>query len=555
MSLFHREFGGLHEAAFLLGFFAILSQFMAVIRDRLFAHKFGAGEVLDIYNAAFRIPDILFVSIASFVAITVIMPFLIDRMTDDIERAQQFINSVFTVFFTAIVAVCAAVFFAVPTLVELIFQGFNAEAQLQIINLTRILLLSPILLGVSNILASITQAHRKFFVYALSPVLYNLGIILGLLLFYETHGLVGLGYGVVLGALLHMAIQIPVVLHQRLLPRPTIAIDWPVVKEVLLLALPRTIGLSVHQIALLVLISLASVMAVGSITVFQFAFNLQSVPLSIIGVSYSVAAFPTLARLISKKKTKQFCTQILAATRHIIFWSLPMLFLFIVLRAQIVRTLLGSGEFSWADTRLTAAALALFAISIVAQSLVLLFVRGYYAAGNTRTPVITNVLSAAFIIFFAYAFNNLFQAYPQFQFFVEALLRVENVSGTEMLGLPLAYSVGMILNAIILWKLFKRDFHISRTRRVEETFRQSLYASFAIAIVSYNLLDVFDDYFDLDTFLGVFMQGFLSGMGGLMAGVMLLIALKSSEAREIWHALHNKFWKSKVVAPDKEQLN
>lgn len=553
--MFYREFGGLHEAAFLLGIFALLSQVMAVIRDRLFAHTFGAGEMLDIYNAAFRIPDILFVSIASFVAITVIMPFLIEKKAEGKESARQFLNSIFTVFFSIILAICVAVFFAVPFLVSQLFTGFSPDAQTQIIDLTRILLLSPILLGISNIFASITQSHRKFFVYALSPVLYNIGIIIGLLAFYESFGMSGLGFGVALGALLHMGIQLPVVICEKMLPRFTFDVDWKALYKVLRLALPRTIGLSVHQIAFLILISLASAMAAGSITVFQFAFNLQSVPLSIIGVSYSVAAFPTLAQLFTKKKTKQFCRQILAATRHIVFWSLPILFLFIVLRAQIVRTLLGSGEFGWADTRLTAAALALFAVSVVAQSLVLLFVRGFYAAGDTKTPVITNVLSATFIVVFAFIFNALFSTFPQFQFFIEALLRVQDVAGTEMLGLPMAYSVGMIINAVLLWVLFKKKFRIGSTGRLQEAFRHSLYASFTIGLVSYNLLNVLDNIFDINTFFGIFMQGLLAGVGGLIAGTLMLVVMKSPEGREIWHALHNKFWKTKVVAPDKEQLN
>ncbi|MBU1519473.1 oligosaccharide flippase family protein, partial [Patescibacteria group bacterium] len=341
LQLCQKEFSGLHEAAFLLGFFALLSQIMAVIRDRLFA-SMGAGVELDIYFASFRIPDILFVAIASFVALTVILPFFIEKLNTNKQQARDFINSIFTLFFLAIIIISIVVFFAVPYLVEIFFSGFEVGAQEEVVLLTRILLLSPILLGISNLFASITQTFRKFFVYALSPVLYNLGIILGLLFFYPSLGIIGLGFGVVLGAGLHMLIQVPVIIAHGFFPRFSLKMPASEIKKILILALPRTIGLSVQQIALFVLISIAASMAVGSIAVFQLSLNLQSVPLSIIGVSYSVAAFPTLARLYSKNKTKQFIDQVLTATRHIIFWSIPIAVLFVVLRAQIVRVILGS---------------------------------------------------------------------------------------------------------------------------------------------------------------------------------------------------------------------
>ncbi|MCK5591661.1 MAG: murein biosynthesis integral membrane protein MurJ, partial [Candidatus Pacebacteria bacterium] len=478
-----KEFNGLHEAAFLLGIFALLSQIIAIVRDRLFAGYFGAGLELDIYYAAFRIPDIIFVSIASFVAITVIMPFFIERIEKDKKDAQRFINSIFTIFFVVIVLVSIAMYFLIPSLVEKT-MGFDEAARQQVVSFARILLLSPILLGISNIFASITQAFRNFLVYALSPVMYNIGIIIGLLVFYPAFGLVGLMYGVILGALLHLCIQLPVVISHGFFPRFSISIPFRDVKNVVFLALPRTLGLSAQQIALFILVAIASTMIAGSVAVFQFAFNLQSVPLSVIGVSYSVAAFPTLARLYSKNQTKKFVHQVITAMRHIIFWSLPILVLFVILRAQIVRTILGAGEFDWEDTRLTAAILAIFAVSIVAQSLILILVRGYYAAGKTKIPVIVNVLSAGLIIILAYVFNTIFSEVTSMRYFFESLLRIEDIPGSNVLALPAAYSAGMIVNILVLWRLFKRDFGISRCDSLRKTFRHSLYSAFMMGTVA-----------------------------------------------------------------------
>ncbi|MBU0722736.1 oligosaccharide flippase family protein [Patescibacteria group bacterium] len=553
LQLCQKEFSGLHEAAFLLGFFALLSQIMAVIRDRLFA-SMGAGVELDIYFASFRIPDILFVAIASFVALTVILPFFIEKLNTNKQQARDFINSIFTLFFLAIIIISIVVFFAVPYLVEIFFSGFEVGAQEEVVLLTRILLLSPILLGISNLFASITQTFRKFFVYALSPVLYNLGIILGLLFFYPSLGIIGLGFGVVLGAGLHMLIQVPVIIAHGFFPRFSLKMPASEIKKILILALPRTIGLSVQQIALFFLISIAASMAVGSIAVFQLSLNLQSVPLSIIGVSYSVAAFPTLARLYSKNKTKQFIDQVLTATRHIIFWSIPIAVLFVVLRAQIVRVILGSGKFDWDDTQLTAASFAIFSLSVVAQSLILLLVKGFYAAGKTLVPVVANVLCAGFIIIFAFFINNFLFTIPFFRDFIEILLRVENVPGSNILSLSIAYSAGVFINVFILWWLFKRAFSIGSCAQIQKTFRHSLYGSVIIGFVAYHLLDVFDDIFNLETFWGIFLQGLLAGLGGITIGTLLLIALKNDEIKEIVNAIHNKFWQTKTIVPDKDDL-
>jgi len=555
LSLLHKEFTGLHEAAFLLGGFALLSQIMAVVRDRLFAQQFGAETILDVYYASFRIPDLIFVTIASFVAITVVMPFFIESLNKSKEDAQIFINSIFTVFFFAITLISIIVYFFTPFLVEKFFTGFDVMTQKDVVLLTRVLLLSPILLGISNLFASITQTFRNFFVYALSPVLYNVGIILGLLFFYPIYGIPGLAYGVILGALFHVLIQVPVIAAHGFLPKFSLKIDLKEIKKIVILAVPRTIGLSAQQIAFFVLTVFASSMISGSIAVLQLSFNLQSVPLSIIGVSYSVAAFPTLARLYSSRETKKFIEQVLTAVRHIVFWSIPITALFIVLRAQIVRVILGTGQFGWEDTRLTAAALAIFSISVVAQSLVLLLVRGFYAAGKTFVPVLANLICAGLIIVSAFVLNNFLFPIPFFRYFVESLFRVEGISGTSVLSLPLAYSIGMTANVFVLWFLFKRYFEVGHCKQISRSFRHSLYSAVIMGFVSYNLLEVFDNIFDINTFGGIFLQGLLSGLGGAIAGVSLLFAMKNEEIHEILKALKHKFWKAKAIIPDKTDLS
>lgn len=553
LNLLNREISGLHEAAYLLGAFAFMSHLLALLRDRSLAFYFGAGETLDIYYAAFRIPDFIFITVASIVSISVLIPFLADKTKEENGGMQNFVDSVFTVFFGFIVLISLLIYWFAPIIIKTLFTGFNEEMLVQTISLTRILLLSPIFLGLSNLFASIIQINRKFLVYAISPLLYNLGIIFGIFFLYPILGLSGLAYGVVLGALLHLLIQIPVASRVGLLPKFTTKINFDDIKKVVFLSLPRTLTMSANQIAFFFLVVLASSMGVGSIAIFSLSFNIQSVPMSIIGVSYSVAAFPTLARLFSSGEKDKFLKHIISASRHVIFWSIPALVLFIVLRAQIIRTILGTGEFDWSDTRLTAACLAMFAFSVAAQSLILLFIRGYYAMGNTLRPLLINLFSSTSIIGFAVLFNWIFINFDTFRFFVEDMFRVEDLVGTTVLMLAFSYSLGTILNAVILMIMFQRDFD-QFIPFIQKTFWHSLFASIIMGFVTYQFLGIFDSVLDINTIMGIFLQGLFAGLVGIIAGICILWLMENRELNEARNAFNRKVWKSGIIIPEKREL-
>jgi len=540
----------IHKAAYVLATFSLFSQILALVRDRLFAATFGASKTLDVYYAAFRIPDLVYVVIASMVSLGALVPFLVKKIGEDKEDAQKFVNGMFTFFVLTSSVVCGVLFFLIPHLAPVLFPGLdNPATHGDLILLTRILLLQPIFLGLSSLVAGVTHVYKKFFVYSIGLLLYNIGIISGLLFFYPHFGIAGLAIGVIIGAFLQFIIQIPAIAREGFVPRPTLRIKMSDLKEVFTLSFPRMITLSAAQIVMLILISLASRLAEGSITVFNFSFNLQSVPLTIIGVSYSVAAFPTLARLYSEGKTALFARQIASAARHIIFWSLPATTLFIVLRAQIVRVILGAGKFSWSDTRLTAATLGLFSISIVAQALVLLFVRGYYAAGKTNRPLVIALLTSSGTIVLALLSLFFIQENPSIRLFFESLFRVEDLEGTRVLMLALSYSIGQITNALLLWHFFSRDFKEFAVP-VKSAFIHSFAGSIFMGFIAYVSLDIFSSIFDINTFIGIFLQGLLSGIIGIVAGIILLNLLKNREILEIERALHSRLSKQTVILPE-----
>lgn len=533
------EVRGLHEAAYLLGFFALLSTILALFRDRLLASTFGASELLDIYYAAFRIPDIVFVSIASLVSVFILVPLLTQHENED--EKHRMLGNVLTGFSATMLVATVVLWFVMPQLVTSFFPALVDDDN-TLLTLTRILLLQPFLLGISGILASVTQVYGRYLLYAIAPLLYNTSIIFGVVGLYPIFGLEGIVYGVVLGAFLHMAIQVPFVMRIGYIQPRYFRIDIRELWRVVSVSVPRTVSIAANQVALLVLVIMAATLGAGAVSVFSLAFNLQAAPLSVIGASYSVAAFPTLARFFSQGETKHFCDQIITASRHVIFWSIPLMSLAVVLRAHIVRVVLGSGAFDWADTRLTAAALALFIISLTAQALSLLFVRGYYAAGETLKPLVVNIATALGIVGGAYGLTYAFQNNDVWRFFVEELLRVEGIAGTEILMLPLSYAIFAVLNVCIFMFLFERDFG-SLFARLSRPIFESFSAAVVAGFFAYHTLGMLDGVLDINTFIGVLSLGVIAGIVGIFAGVVVLYILENKEIREVWQTLHHKIWR------------
>jgi len=575
LKIFTKESGSINQAAFLLGGLTLLSQILALFRDRFLAYFIGPSSTLDAYYVAFRVPDLIFICIASLTSITVLIPFLVakmparpsgaggparqladgdgDKVTD---AARKYLNDIFTVFFFLMIFVSLVAFFLMPYLISFIAPGFTPIYQAKVILLSRIMLLSPILMGLSNLFGTITQLFHKFFIYSLSPVFYNLGIIIGIVFFYPVFGIYGLAFGVALGAFMHFGIQVLAAHSCGFTPKfsfPLFTINFKDIKNVVLTSLPRTLGLASNNLALIFIISMASFLKSGSISIFNFSFNLQSVPLNIIGISYAVAAFPTLVKSFSNNKKEEFKKHLKEASRAIVFWSLPVIFLFIVLRAQIVRVILGSGSFSWDDTRLVAAALAIFSISILAQGMITLLSRSYYATGNTRRPLIVNFSCSVLIIILSYVFIHLFQNVSVFRYFIESLLKVYDISGTEVLMLPLAYSIGTILNFILYLVFVKKDF-MPNESFITKTFFQSFTASFFLGLVAYLSLNIFSPIFGTITFWGVFLQGFISGIFGIIAAIIILYLLKNEELKDLVQTFTTKFWRVKIIAPPQEGL-
>lgn len=551
LSLLYKEVKGLHQAAYVLALFTFASQILAIVRDRTLAHQFGAGYELDLYYAAFRIPDLLFVLFASVLSVYVLLPFVVKA--GDSQAGRELLSQVFTLFLVSYSAIATLLFFVAPYCVPFLFPGFDTVAHTQIVTLMRILLLQPLFLGISSLCGVITQLQHRFIIYAISPLIYNIGIIIGVVIFYQWWGLSGLVWGVVLGAFGHVIIQVPLILKSDLRFRITNTFDSQKLWKLAKVAIPRALTLSLHQVQFLLFVMVASMMTVGSVSVLQFAFNLQSVPLAIIGASYSVAAFPTLAELIAKQKQHDFNLYVLTAIRHIIFWSLPIIALVIVLRAQIVRVLLGSGSFNWDDTRLTAAVLAIFVITLTMQAVLMLLTRAFYAGGKTMLPLILAGIGVSAGAGSAWILYWWFMVSLSAQQFIADILRLRDVVGVEVMALPIGFIIGIFFELVLMIFVSRKLFSMTY-RPVYRTIFVSIISALVGGITAYGTLFFVVEGINQETFIGIFMQGLVAGIVGVMAVLVTHFSLRSQELHEVYTSFRARLFKTDVVAPQPEVL-
>lgn len=554
--LLNKDITNMNQAALVLAVFSVLSQLIGLFRDRFLASVVGPSATLDVYYAAFRIPDFLYNGIASLFSVTVLIPFIVANIKkNDEEQMRRFSSSLFSAYFVGMIGVALAAYLLMPALARLVAPGFSLVQYDSLVLYTRIMLLSPFLFGISSLFGAFAQVRQKFLSFAIAPLLYNVGIVVGILLLYPLWGMLGVVLGVIIGAFFHVLIQIPSLLSVSRFPKLTRAIDWSMIGAVIKQSLPRTLGLSITNIIFLAMSAIASLLVSGSISVFQLSYNIQTTPLMIIGISYAVAAFPTLTRLFGEAKREEFLSLVHRATRNILFLSIPCALFFIVLRAQIVRILLGGGVFSWNDTRLVAGALALFALSITAQSMVLLLVRGFYAQENTKTPLKINLISMMVTVGATVGLLTLFTQSTLFEHFIMSVLRVDGVAGVSVLMLPLGFSIGQIVNAILLWVYFHKTYRdLPRAHDISRTLFHTVGAGILAATGIYLVLAIVGVGVDQARFMGVLLQGVLSGLFGILLYAGILIALKNEDIMLFIETVKSKFWKVKTIVPEQQDL-
>lgn len=509
-------------AALIISLAGIASRFLGFIRDRLLAAQFGAGDTLDAYYAAFRLPDLFYSLMVLGALSAAFLPVFTELQTKSREREAWNLASDVLGLLVVILGILGVIgILLAGNVVTMIAPGFSDEKRELAISFTRIMLISPIFLSVSAVFSGVLMSFRRFIAYSLAPLFYNTGIIFGILVLVPMYGPSGLGWGVVIGSILHMMTQWPAVTTTglRLRFHPWQALRNASVRRVIRLMIPRSLGMGVNQIGLLVMTGFASLLASGSLAAFTFANNIQSVALGLFGIAFSVAAFPSLSSSAAEGKGKEFFSVLSVATRRILFFVLPLSALMIVFRAQFVRVILGSGHFNWEDTIVTFNVLAWLSVSLFAQSLIPLFARGFFALQNTKTPLYIAIGSEALHILLLICFWR------------SSYFSIQTIS--------IAFSVATIVNLFFLYvTLKKQSLYWDDTKMIIPAMKIALAAILAGLFAQISKYAFALTTNELDTFLEVFLQlSFGLAIGGsayLVFCVWLQVEELSVLKRFIW---------------------
>lgn len=519
----------INRAAIILAVSSLLSGMLGLFRDRLLAGTFGAGSELDIYYAAFRIPDFIAMVLIMGSISAAVIPLFSEYLAKSKEEAWIFFSNLLNSFLLFLIFLSILMIIFVPQILSVIVPGFSGEKLQTTIDLTRIMFLSPILLGISHIISGVLRVFKRFLVTSLSPIMYNIGIISGILFFVPKWGIKGLAWGVVFGALLHLLIQLPIIFTVGFKPRKVLDFSHPGLLRAIKLTLPRTLGLAANQINLIVITAIGSTLAAGSISVFNLANNIQRLPITFIAASFSTAAFPFLALYFSEQKRDKLVEEFWSVFKQIVFFIIPISLLIFILRAQIVRIVLGTGKFAWSDTQLTAACLGIFSIGIFAYGLSLLVSKTFYALHNTKTPALVALVSIIINVVLSFSFIWLLRFDNIFSNYLTRFLDVENIDGNLVVGLPLALSISGIIQLVLLLLFLYIKLDTIKMKEILNFAGKIIICSVLLILASLIVIKIMAQFVDMQTFVGVFLQTAVVSVAGIAIYSITALILRLKE--------------------------
>lgn len=531
--IFHHQTSRIGTAAIIISLSTLLSRLLGFLRDGLLMARFGAGRELDMYFAAFRIPDLVYGILITGGVIAVFIPLFSEKFKKGKEEAFDFANNLLNVFLFLLVIISFILSLFTPYFLKLIAPGFSPEEFQETVLLTRILFLSPIIFGLSSIFSGMLQYFGMFLAYSLAPVLYNLGIIFGILFLAPHFGVLGLVIGVIVGALSHLLVQVPSALKSGFRYKFIFNIREKFIKKAFRLMIPRSLGTATYHINLIFMTALASLLGPGSITVFNLANNLQYFPVGIVGVSFAIASFPSFSKSWASEEKEKFFSDITSTTRKILFVVIPLSVIFLVLRFQIVQLLNLSGKFilgktlySFQSIELTSLSLGLFSFGIFALSLSPLFSRIFFSFQDTKTPLISSILAISLNVSLAIFFIYFFGLYSL---------------GEEMkiLALPLSCSIAEIFRSVFLFFFLEKKFSLfgekdtiywQREKKEIKNFLKDLFiVSLIFGIIVWLSLKITNPFVNKFSFWSLFFQSLLAVSVG---GVILLFFSRKLKIKE-----------------------
>lgn len=478
----------------ILMFLSLLSKVVGLLRDRILTNNFGIGDVFDSYQSAFKIPDLIFNLLILGTLSSAFIPLFNNLLhKKDIKEAQDLVDDVLVLVFFVMGFLSLIMFFGAPYLVKIVAISYEGEKLQNTIDLMKIMAFSPLLFSLSSVFTSILNTYKKFISAALAPIFYNIGIIIGIVFLYPRVGITGLGYGVVLGALLHLLVQIPAFINTKFPFKFTFGFNIENLYKLWNLYWPRILVIDISMVSIFIGTSIASTQK-SAVTVFNLAFNLNTIAIGIIVVAFVTAIFPYLTESYSKNRKKDFRNYVNITIMRILFALIPITFLMLNYRAQLVRIVYGSGKFDWEATNLVYKTFTSFVISLPFQGLIPLFSRVLYARHDTKTPMYIGLFS---IILTIISSNILSSFYG-------------------VVGVALAFSFSIFVVCLIYgYIVFQVTKNYYLNQIIEYSFKVFL-SSLIMIIPAFGIKTLYGLFIDVNGLVNVSLQVMISSIPAIM---------------------------------------
>lgn len=501
------------RAGFIVTTAYLASRILGYIRTAVISTQFGASPDLDSYFAAFRIPDAIFQLVAAGAVASALIPIVTELLVKGEQaRAWRVVSTIASLMLVALLVLAGTLFVLAPALMPWITPGFDAAHLDQTVRLTRVMLLSPILLALGAVATSVLNATGRFAISAAAPLLYNLGIIGGALFLAPTMGVDGLAVGVVVGSAANLAIQAGALLRGRFAYTPTLDLADAAARMALLLMVPRAIGLAATQITFLVNNGFASALGEGAITVYNVAFTVLQIPIGVVGVPLSIVLLPAMSHALASGATERFAELTTRSLRLLAFLMLPATGLTIVLGTQAVALLFRQGRFDAAATIATGDLLVVFGLGLVAHSMIAILAPAFYAGKDTRTPVLAAVIAVV----------------------VNVAVAVATVGPLGLRGLALAITLGAWVEVAVLLVLLERRVPTVRFAPLARGITMLLPGTVAATLAAYAVSRLLDGAAPVDASkLELAVQLLVPSAAGAVVFVAVAAVLRLPEMRTL----------------------
>lgn len=500
----------------------VISNLSGLVRQILVADAFGTSSVMEAFNAANRISETLFNLVAGGALGSAFIPTFTSLLAKEKrEQAWRLASSITNLVLIVLTLTAAlAAIFAPQVVRHILAPGFAADPAKEAltISLVRLMLPSAVLFGLSGLVMGILNSHQKFFIPALTPAMYQIGMIFGVTVLTPRMGIHGLAWGVIIGAALHLILQLPLLFKQGGNYNFSLGLKSPNVREVVRLMGPRLLGVAVVQLNFWINVRLASLQPEGSVTAIQIAFALMLMPLAAIAQSIATAALPTFSIQVAQNKFTDMRGSLSATLRGILLLSVPASLGLILLRKPIIALLFQRGEFTAHSTELVAWALLWYAAGLVGHAMVEILARAFYALHDTKTPVFIGIAAMSLNVLFSFLFSA---AFSRLGWMPHGGLALANTlaTGLEMVGL--------------LWIMKKRLGGLEGKRIWSGVLKAGLSGGLmAIALWGWFSLTENSSLWIL-------------GAGGILIGLVVYIAalwiLRTSELKQVYQVVRSRF--------------